>query len=93
MSSVTELPRYEEDMGFITTNEYYLNQLPSRPGSLRTVVNISGNSTNSLSYPYAGTTNPFPASSNPPHNVQFVLPDVAFMFTSGCGMLNSRAGI
>jgi outer membrane receptor protein involved in Fe transport len=48
-----------------------------------TVVNISGNSANSLSNPYAGTTDPFPASTNPPHNVQFVLPDVAYMFTSG----------
>jgi hypothetical protein len=48
-----------------------------------TVVNVSGDAENSLSVPYAGTTNPFPASRNPPHDVAFVLPDVAYAFTKG----------
>ncbi len=48
-----------------------------------TVVNVSGDAQNSLSVPYAGTTNPFPASRNPPHDVTFVLPDVAYAFTKG----------
>ena len=34
-----------------------------------TVVEISGDSANSLTSPYAGNTNPFPQSPNPPHNV------------------------
>ncbi len=48
-----------------------------------TVVIVNGNNNNSLVNPYNGTTNPFPASTNPPKNVQFVLPDVAYMFTTG----------
>ena len=48
-----------------------------------TVVIINGNSANSLSVPWAGTTNPFPGSINPPKDVQFVLPDVAYMYTTG----------
>ncbi|HVN03843.1 MAG TPA: carboxypeptidase regulatory-like domain-containing protein [Bryobacteraceae bacterium] len=48
-----------------------------------TVVNVSGNANNSLSSPYAGGTNPFPASITPPRDVQFVLPDVAYMATEG----------
>ncbi len=48
-----------------------------------TVVNVSGDAQNSLSVPYAGTTNPFPASRNPPHDVAFLLPDVAYAFTKG----------
>ncbi len=46
-----------------------------------TVVEISGDSANSLTSPYAGNTNPFPQSPNPPHNVDFLLPDVAFGYT------------
>lgn len=48
-----------------------------------TVVNISGDATNDLTNPYAGNTNPFPQSPNPPHDVEFVLPDVAYVFTEG----------
>ena len=48
-----------------------------------TVVNVNGSPSNSLSSPYAGTTNPFPASTTPPKDVAFVLPDVAFMSTTG----------
>jgi hypothetical protein len=48
-----------------------------------TVDIVNGNSANSLSAPYAGTTNPFPGSTNPPKNTQFVLPDVAFLYTTG----------
>lgn len=48
-----------------------------------TVVNISGTTGNSISDPYAGTTNPFPQSPNPPHDVSFLLPDVAYVFTEG----------
>lgn len=48
-----------------------------------TVVIVNGNNANSLSTPWAGTSNPFPSSINPPKNVQFVLPDVAYMYTTG----------
>ncbi|MFN7997983.1 MAG: TonB-dependent receptor [Bryobacteraceae bacterium] len=48
-----------------------------------TVVNVNGSDTNSLTNPYANSTNPFPASTNPPRDVQFVLPDVAYMATAG----------
>lgn len=48
-----------------------------------TVVVINGDATNSLTNPYAGTTNPFPGSTNPPRDTQFVLPDVAYLFTEG----------
>jgi Carboxypeptidase regulatory-like domain/TonB-dependent Receptor Plug Domain len=48
-----------------------------------TIVNVNGNAANSLSDPYVGTTNPFPASITPPKDVQFVLPDVAYMATAG----------
>ena len=48
-----------------------------------TVVNVNGSPTNSLTNPYAGTTNPFPASTTPPKDVAFVLPDVAYMDTTG----------
>lgn len=36
-----------------------------------TVVTINGNQTNSFADPWAGTTNPFPASTTPPANVVF----------------------
>lgn len=48
-----------------------------------TVVDINGTADNSLSKPYVGATNPFPASVNPPRDVKFVLPNVAYMFTTG----------
>ncbi len=48
-----------------------------------TVVIVNGNSVNSLSSPWAGTTDPFPGSTNPSKNVKFVLPDVAYMYTTG----------
>jgi outer membrane receptor protein involved in Fe transport len=48
-----------------------------------TIVNVSGNAMNSLSDPYVGRTNPFPASITPPKDVAFVLPDVAYMATEG----------
>ncbi|HVT93890.1 MAG TPA: carboxypeptidase regulatory-like domain-containing protein [Bryobacteraceae bacterium] len=48
-----------------------------------TVVIVNGNEANSLTTPWAGTTNPFPGSVNPPKNTPFVLPDVAYMFTTG----------
>ncbi len=49
-------------------------------GPFGTVVNLNGNSVNSFSDPYAGSTNPFPAPLNPPSSVQFVLPHVAFLY-------------
>ncbi len=48
-----------------------------------TVVIVNGNAANNLTTPWAGTTNPFPGSTNPPKNTPFVLPDVAYMFTTG----------
>jgi hypothetical protein len=68
---------YYDTPNTISTN-YQADQAP-----WGTVVNINGNSTNSLSTPYAGTTDPFPQSINPPHSVQFVLPDVAYADTKG----------
>lgn len=49
-------------------------------GPFGTVVNINGNSTNSFTDPFAGSTNPFPAPLNPPSTVQFVLPHTAFLY-------------
>ena len=48
-----------------------------------TVDVVNGNATNNLTNPYAGTTNPFPGTTNPPKTAPFVLPDVAFLFTTG----------
>jgi hypothetical protein len=48
-----------------------------------TVVNVNGSAANSLSQPYAGSVNPFPASTTPPRDVQFILPDVSYMDTAG----------
>jgi outer membrane receptor protein involved in Fe transport len=48
-----------------------------------TVVVVNGNTGNSLTNPYAGTTNPFPGTTNPPKTTPFVLPDVAYLFTTG----------
>ncbi|MGA2599238.1 MAG: carboxypeptidase regulatory-like domain-containing protein [Bryobacteraceae bacterium] len=48
-----------------------------------TVDIVNGNNGNSLSAPYAGTTNPFPGSTTPPKDVPFILPDVAYMYTTG----------
>jgi hypothetical protein len=69
----------------ISTN-YQADQAP-----FGTVVNVSGDAANSLSNPYAGTTNPFPSSINPPKNVQFVLPDVAYMDTTGMTNANIQS--
>ncbi len=49
-------------------------------GPFGTIVVISGNARNNFSDPYAGITNPFPASTNPPSDVKFVLPHVAFVY-------------
>ncbi|MGH9658195.1 MAG: hypothetical protein ACRD96_06600, partial [Bryobacteraceae bacterium] len=46
-------------------------------GPFGTVVSVNGNATNSFLDPYAGATNPFPGSLNPPRDVRFVLPHVA----------------
>jgi outer membrane receptor protein involved in Fe transport len=48
-----------------------------------TVDVVNGNSTNNLTNPYAGRTNPFPGTVNPPKTAEFVLPDVAYLFTTG----------
>jgi hypothetical protein len=68
---------YYDRPNTISTN-YQADQAP-----FGTVVNVNGNALNSLTSPYAGTTNPFPSSTNPPRDVQFVLPDVAYMDTAG----------
>ncbi|HUS07586.1 MAG TPA: TonB-dependent receptor plug domain-containing protein, partial [Bryobacteraceae bacterium] len=49
-------------------------------GPFGTVVNLTGNTTNSISDPYAGAVNPFPAPLNPPSDVKFVLPHSAFLY-------------
>jgi len=64
---------------FDRTNTISTNSQANQ-GPFGTVVNINGNATNSFTDPYAGTTNPFPASLNPPRDVQFVLPHVAFVY-------------
>lgn len=52
-------------------------------GPFGTVVSVDGNNTNNFTNPYAGATNPFPAPLNPPKDVKFALPDVAFVYTPG----------
>jgi len=49
-------------------------------GPFGTVVNLNGNAQNSFTDPWAGTTNPFPGTLNPPRDVRFVLPHVAFVY-------------
>jgi hypothetical protein len=63
----------------ISTNSQ-ADQAPFGP-----VVSISGNATNSFMNPYAGATNPFPATTTPPSNVAWgpFLPDVAFVYAAG----------
>jgi len=63
----------------ISTNSQ-ADQAPFGP-----LVSISGNATNSFMNPYAGTANPFPATTTPSSNVSFTsfLPDVAFVYTPG----------
>jgi len=63
----------------ISTN-FQADQAPFGP-----VVSINGNSTNSFMDPYAGTNDPFPASTTPPSNVSWnlFLPDVAYVDTPG----------
>jgi hypothetical protein len=59
---------------------YQADQAPFAP-----VVSVNGNSTNSFMDPYAGTSNPFPASTTPSSDVQWAsfLPDVAYVDTAG----------
>lgn len=57
-------------------------------GPFGTIVTIFGNNINNFSDPYAGTTNPFPASQNPPRDVRFVLPHTAFLYEEH--MTNAR---
>lgn len=49
-------------------------------GPFGTLVITLGSAANNFSDPYAGTKNPFPASTNPPRDVEFVLPHVAFVY-------------
>jgi len=49
-------------------------------GPFGTVVNITGNAANTFTNPWAGTTDPFPLPLNPPPDVRFVLPHVAFVY-------------
>ncbi len=65
---------FYDRMNTIGTNSQ-ANQAP-----FGTVFIVNGNTTNSLADPYAGTTNPFPASKNPPKDVAFVLPLVPFSY-------------
>lgn len=68
---------YYDHPNTISTNSQ-VDQAPFAP-----VVIVNGNSANSLSTPWAGTTNPFPITTVPSKNVPFVLPDVAYMYTTG----------
>lgn len=45
-----------------------------------TVLSFTGNNLNSLTDPYAGRDNPFPANPNPPSNVAFSLPVSVFSY-------------
>ncbi len=49
-------------------------------GPFGTLVIVDGSATNSFSDPYAGRNNPFPGSTNPPRDVRFELPHVAFVY-------------
>jgi outer membrane receptor protein involved in Fe transport len=49
-------------------------------GPFGTILTTFGNSINSFTDPYAGATNPFPASQDPPADVKFVLPHTAFVY-------------
>ncbi|MBI3693928.1 MAG: hypothetical protein HY238_03680 [Acidobacteria bacterium] len=49
-------------------------------GPFGTVVSLDGNNVNSMTDPYAGATNPFPAPLNPPSDVKFVLPHNAVVW-------------
>jgi len=60
-------------------NTLQTNQAATQ-GPFGTIVNLNGNATNSFTDPYAGAVNPFPAPLNPPKEVQFVLPHVAFLY-------------
>ncbi|MGH9674225.1 MAG: hypothetical protein ACRD44_13670, partial [Bryobacteraceae bacterium] len=71
-------------------NTLQTNQAATQ-GPFGTVVNLNGNSVNSFTDPYAGTTNPFPAPLNPPSTVQFVLPHVAFLYEEHMRNANMQA--
>jgi len=51
-----------------------------------TVVTVFGNANNSFNNPWAGTTNPFPASLNPPSDVRF--PQFSSQFVSSADFRN-----
>jgi hypothetical protein len=55
---------------FDQPNTLYTNNLANQ-APFGTVVTINGNAQNSWGNPWAGTTNPFPASTTPPSNVTF----------------------
>jgi len=48
-------------------------------------ITVNGNATNSFMNPYAGITDPFPANTHPPSDVQWTafLPDVAYVYQAG----------
>lgn len=57
---------------------------PANQGPFGTVVRISGDATNSVLNPYAGTVNPFPIDPfNVPRDVSFVLPHNMFSYAEG----------
>jgi outer membrane receptor protein involved in Fe transport len=60
-------------------NTLQTNQAATQ-GPFGTIVNLNGNAVNNFSDPYAGDVNPFPAPLNPPADVKFVLPHVAFLY-------------
>jgi hypothetical protein len=64
---------------FDRTNTISTNSQANQ-GPFGTVVIINGDARNSFTDPYAGTSNPFPAPLNPPSDVRFVLPHVAFVY-------------
>ncbi|MBL8173675.1 MAG: TonB-dependent receptor [Bryobacterales bacterium] len=57
-------------------------------GPFGTVLTLFGNNANNFTDPYAGATNPFPASQDPPRDVRFVLPHTAFVYEEH--MTNAR---
>ncbi len=65
---------FYDRMNLLQTNQ------AATQGPFGTIVNINGNAANSFTDPYAGAVNPFPAPLNPPREVQFVLPHVAFLY-------------
>jgi hypothetical protein len=60
-------------------------------GPFGTILTVFGNNTNTFTDPYAGTSNPFPASQNPPRDVRFVLPHTAFVYEEHMRNANLQA--